>query len=123
MPHEIIHYPNDEKSVYISIQAAYIACISLDFLLACEAEELIKPQYTAEGSPGYTLKDIQRLQIIRRLHEDLNLNFPAIEVVLHLREQIEELAGQRSSFERRLKEQQIELQRLKKLLGGIRSAV
>ena len=123
MPHEIIHYPNDEKSVYISFQAAHIACISLDFLLACEAEELIKPHYTVEGSPGYTLKDIQRLQIIRRLHEDLNLNFPAIEVVLHLREQIEELAGQRSSFERRLMEQQIELQRLKKLLGGIRSAV
>jgi DNA-binding transcriptional MerR regulator len=123
MPHEIIHYPNDEKSVYISIQAAHIACISLDFLLVCEAEELIKPQYTVEGSPGYTLKDIERLQIIRRLHEDLRLDFPAIEVVLHLREQIEELAEQRSFFERRLMEQQIELQRLKKLLGGIRSAV
>ena len=123
MPHEIIHYPNDEKSVYISFQAAHIACISLDFLLACEAEELVNPQYTAEGSPGYTLKDIQRLQIIRRLHEDLNLDFPAIEVVLHLREQIEELAKQRSSFERKFLEQQTELRRLKKLLGGLRSAV
>lgn len=123
MPHEIIHYPNDNKSVYISFQAAHIACISIDFLLACEAEELIKPQYTAEGSPGYTLKDIERLQIIRRLHEDLRLDFPAIEVVLHLREQIDELAEQRSFFERRLMKQQIEIQRLKKLLGGIRSAV
>ena len=123
MPHEIIHYPNDEKSVYISFQAAHIACISLDFLLACEAEDLINPLYTAEGSPGYTLKDIQRLQIIRRLHEDLNLDFPAIEVVLHLREQIEELAKQRSSFERKFLEQQTELRRLKKLLGGLRSAV
>jgi len=122
MPHEIIHYPNDEKTVYISFQAAYIACVSLDFLLACEKEGLITPQYRAKGLTGYTLKDIQRLQIIRRLHEDLNLNFPAIDVVLHLREQIDELAGQRSSFERRLFEQQAELQQLKELLQRLQSA-
>ena len=123
MPHEIIHYPNDEKTIYISFQAAYIACVSLDFLLACEKEGLITPRYRAEGLTGYTLEDIQRLQIIRRLHEDLNLNFPAIDVVLHLREQIEELAEQRSSVERKFLEQQAELRRLKKLLGGLRSAV
>ena len=68
------------------------------------------------------MKDIQRLQIIRRLHEDLNLNFPSIDVILHLREQIEELAGQRSSFERRLLEQQTELQQLKELLQRLQSA-
>jgi DNA-binding transcriptional MerR regulator len=123
MPYEIIHYPNDKNTVYISIRAAHIACVSLDFLLACEQEGLIARRHTTQGQTGYTLKDIQKLQIIRRLHEDLDLSFPAIEVVLRLREQIEELAGQRSSFERRLMEQQIELQRLKKLLGGIRSAV
>ena len=116
MPHEIIHYPNDEKTVYISFQAAYIACVSLDFLLACEQEGLITPRYRAKGLTGYTIKDIQRLQIIRRLHEDLNLNFPSIDVILHLREQIEELAGQRSSFERRLLEQQTELDLLKNQL-------
>ncbi|MCJ7735280.1 MAG: MerR family transcriptional regulator [Anaerolineales bacterium] len=122
MPTEIIHYPNDESSTYISFQAAYIACVSLDFLLVCEREGLITPRYRAKGLTGYTMKDIQRLQIIRRLHEDLNLNFPAIDVVLHLREQIEELAGQRSSFERRLLEQQAELQQLKELLQRLQPA-
>ena len=121
MPHEIIHYPNDEKTVYITVQAAYIACVSLDFLLACEQEGLITPRHRDKGLTGYTMKDIQRLQIIRRLHEDLSLNFPAIDVVLHLREQIEELAGQRSSFERRLLEQQAELKRLDSLLQRIQS--
>lgn len=116
MPHEIIHYPNDEKTVYISFQAAYIACVSLDFLLACEQEGLITPRYRAKGLTGYTMKDIQRLQIIRRLHEDLFLNFPSIDVILHLREQIEELAGQRSTFERKIEQQQAELDLLKNQL-------
>lgn len=122
MPHEIIHYPNDEKTVYISFQAAYIACVSLDFLLACEQEGLITPRYRAKGFTGYTLKEIQRLQIIRRLHEDLNLDLPAIDIILHLRSQLRELADQRSSFERRLLEQQAELQQLKELLRRFQSA-
>ena len=122
MPHEIIHYPNNENTVYISFQAAYIACVSLDFLLACEQEGLITPQWKTEGLTGYTMKEIQRLQIIRRLHEDLNLNFPAIDVVLHLREQIRELAAQRSSFERKIWEQKAELNRLKKLIQRYKSA-
>jgi DNA-binding transcriptional MerR regulator len=122
MPNEIIHYPDDEKTVYVSFQAAYIACVALDFLLACEQEGLITPQYRAKGITGYTLKEIERLQIIRRLHEDLNLNFPAIDVILHLREQIEELAEQRSSIERKLLEQQAELQQLKKILQLLQSS-
>ncbi len=123
MNYEIIHYPNDEKPIYLSVQAAYIACISLEFLLACEAEELIKPRNITEESPGYTLQDIHRLQIIRRLHEDLDLDLETIEVVLHLREQIEDLAEERNSLKRMILDQQAELNRLKKILGGVRSAV
>ncbi len=113
MPNEIIHYPNDEKTVYISYQVAYIASVSLDFLLVCEQEGLITQRSTPEGRIGYSLKDIQRLQVIRRLHEDLNLNLPAIDVILHLREQIRDLVGQRSYYERIISEQQAELNRLK----------
>ena len=122
MSTEIIHYPNDENTTYILFQAAHIACVSLDFLLVCEREGLITRRSKAKGITGYTMKDIQRLQIIRRLHEDLNLNFPAIDIVLHLREQIENLAAQRSSFESKLMEQQAELQQLKELLQRLQSA-
>ena len=116
MSYEIIHYPNDEKTVYISYQAAYIASVSLDFLLVCEQEGLITPRSNLKGTIGYSMKDIQRLQIIRRLHEDLNLNLSAIDVILHLRGKIRDLAGQRSSYERIIFEQQAELNRLKSLL-------
>jgi len=122
MPTEIIHYPNNENTTYISFQAAYIACVSLDFLLACEQEGLITPNWKTEGRTGYTMKEIQRLQIIRRLHEDLDLNFPAIDVILHLREQIRELATQRSSFKGKILEQQAELSRLKNLIQQYKSA-
>ena len=122
MPTEIIHYPNDENTTYISFQAAYIACVSLDFLLVCEREGLITPRYRAKGLTGYTLKEIQRLQTIRRLHEDLNLDLPAIDVILHLRSQIRELAAERNSFERKIMEQQAEIQQLKALLLRFQSA-
>lgn len=122
MSTEIILYPNNENTTYISFQAAYIACVSLDFLLVCEREGLITPRYKAKGLTGYTLKEIQRLQIIRRLHEDLNLDLAAIDIILHLRDQIEELAGQRSSIERKKLEQQAELQHLKELLRRFQSA-
>lgn len=123
MSTEIIHYPNDENIVYRSFHAAYIACVSLDFLLVCEREGLISPTFNAEGLTGYTLQEIQKLQVIRRLHEDLNLNFPAIDVVLHMREQIEELAGQRRSIERRFLKQQAEIKQLRRLLQRLQSAV
>ena len=121
MPNEIIHYPNDEKTVYLSYQAAYIASVSLDFLMACEQEGLITPQFKVEGRSGYMMKDIHRLQIIRRLHEDLHLALPAIDVILHLRGQIREMAGQRSYLERKLLEQQAELNRLQNLLYKFQS--
>jgi len=121
MSNEIIHYPDDEKTVYISFQAAYIACVTLDFLLACEQEGLITPRFKTEGHSGYTMKEIQCLQIIRRLHEDLNLDLPAIDVVLHLRGQLRDLTEQRNTFERKILEQQAELKRLNSLLQRIQS--
>ncbi len=116
MPAEIVHYPKNEDTTYISFQAAYIACVSLDFLLVCEHEGLITPRINSSGLRSYTMKEIQRLKIIRRIHEDLNLSFPAIEVILHLREQIHELNTQRSLFERKLEQQQAELDLLKSQL-------
>lgn len=121
MPTEIIHYPNNENTTYISFQAAYIACVSLDFLLICELEGLITPRYKTKGRTRYTMKEIRRLQMVRRLHEDLNLDFQAIDVVLHLRRQIRDLASQRSSFERKILEQQTEIDQLKNLIQRIKS--
>ena len=121
MPAEIIHYPNDENTTYISFQAAYIACVSLDFLLVCEREGLITPRINTSGCRSYTMKEIQYLQIIRRLHEDLNLDLPAIDVILHLRGQLRDLTEQRNTFERKILEQQAELKRLNSLLQQIQS--
>ena len=62
------------------------------------------------------MKEIQRLQLIRRIHEDLNLSLPAIEVILNLREQIQDLNAQRSAIELKLMQQQVELNHLKNKL-------
>ena len=61
-------------------------------------------QFAEEGwiapSPeGYSEEDLNELRRIRRLHEQLELDFPAIEIVLRLT--------------RRIRELQLELERLR----------
>ena len=116
MSYDMIHYPQDERTVYVSVQAAHIACVSLDFLVACEREGLVSPQSTPGGEKGYTLGDIERLIVIRRLHEDLALDLGAIEVVLHLRERVREHAERRRNLERKLARQKARLQSLQRLV-------
>ena len=50
------------------------------------------------GHPCYTEQDLQRIRRIRRLQRDLGLNLASLQVVMHMRDQIEEL-------QRRLEEQ------------------
>jgi len=73
------------------------------------------------GGLGYSAADIRRLARIRRLREDLGLNFPAVEVVLHLRRRIIELLLELDELERQMiqREQVLleEIQRLRRQLA------
>lgn len=91
--------------------AAQMARVSLEFLELVEAEALIKPRQLEGGDPGYAAADIQRLAQIRRLHEILGLDLPAVEVVLHLREQIAALLCRMEEVEQRFSRREQELLR------------
>jgi DNA-binding transcriptional MerR regulator len=88
-----------------------MARVSLEFLGRLEAEDLMQP-HTPEGrEPGYTPEDILRLTLICRLHETLGLDLAAIEVVLHLREQMFETLTRIEEMQRRFARREQELLR------------
>ncbi|MGQ9687850.1 MAG: chaperone modulator CbpM [Desulfobaccales bacterium] len=91
--------------------AAQLARVSLEFLERLEAEALIQPRELAGGEPGYAPEDISRLARMRRLHETLELDLPALEVVLHLRERLAAVLAQMEAMEARFARREQELLR------------
>ena len=69
-------FPLDEPR-YTRILAAQLASISLEFLERCETESLIEVRIVQGDQPGYSVHDIRQLALVRRLHQDLELDCPA----------------------------------------------
>ena len=98
-------FPLDEPR-YTRILAAQLASISLEFLERCETERLIEVRVVQGGQPGYSVRDIRQLALVRRLHQDLELDFPALEVVLNMRRQLLGLQAQLEEIERQVIERE-----------------
>lgn len=118
----IIPYPDDDQSLYEEHSAAYIACVSLDFLVRCRKQGLVPVGSPDRDPPVYTWTDIQRLVVIRRLHEDLQVELNALDLILHLRERLQAQSKRREELETRVLHQQQEIQRLKTILERLRLA-
>jgi hypothetical protein len=76
---------------YTRVVAAQLAEVSVEFVERCEIERLIQVRVIRGGAPGYSARDIRELARLGRLHQELELDFPALEVVQHLRRQVLEL--------------------------------
>jgi DNA-binding transcriptional MerR regulator len=100
---------SDEEPRYTRRIAARLAQISLEFLDQCERENLIQLQIMRGGGRGLSVRDIRRLERIRRLQDDLELELPAIEVVLRMRRRMIELIRQLDEMERLMERREEEL--------------
>ena len=59
-----------------------------------EKEGLIKPTRSKGRTRYYTEEDIQRIELILTLSRDLGVNLAGIDIILRMKEQIEELEMQ-----------------------------
>ncbi len=84
---------------YTRVIAAQLADVSLELLERCETERLVQVRILRGGPPGYSARDVRHLARIGRLHQVLELDFPALEVALHMRRQILDLREQMESLE------------------------
>ncbi len=118
MPNNLIHHSMNKEPLFMRIVTVQLAQISNGFLEQCEQEGLINYRIMPGGISGYRASDIRRLALIRRLHDDLELDLPAIEVVLNLRRQLMDLIDHNKKMEQQMteREQQLlaEIQRLRR---------
>ena len=109
MSYKLAIRSRDDEPAYTRLVAAQMAQVSLHFLCLCEEESLIQVQGMAGGGQGYSVADIRHLVRIRRLHEDVGLDLPAVEVTLNLRRQVLDLMAQIEELERRMAQREQEL--------------
>jgi len=69
-----------------------------------EREGLIKPQRTSRQTRLYSESDIERLKAIINLTQDMGVNLAGVEIVLRMREQMEEMQGTVEELLKRLYE-------------------
>ncbi len=95
--------PNGERRYIISVAASLASCHP-QTLRHYERLGLVTP----ERSPGnlrlYTESHIEQLRRIQRLVEDLGVNLAAVEVILHMRQQILALRDEMATLQQRIEE-------------------
>jgi MerR family transcriptional regulator, heat shock protein HspR len=84
---------SDQKFVMISVVAERYG-IHPQTLRLYEREGLIKPVRSAGNTRLYDEESIRRLEIILTLTRDLGVNLAGVEVILHMREQMEKMQGE-----------------------------
>jgi MerR family transcriptional regulator/heat shock protein HspR len=83
----------DQKFVMISVVAERYG-IHPQTLRLYEREGLIKPARSTGNTRLYDEEAIRRLEIILTLTRDLGVNLAGVEVILHMREQMEKMQGE-----------------------------
>lgn len=68
--------------------ADVIAQLHVDeqFLHALEAENLIEVKHTLEGDVVISSDDVERVRVAALLTGELDVNFPGLEVIMHMRD-------------------------------------
>jgi MerR family transcriptional regulator, heat shock protein HspR len=63
-----------------------------------EREGLLKPSRSEGNTRLYTEEDIERLEVILKLTRDLGVNLAGVEIILNMREKMEEMQHQIEQF-------------------------
>ena len=63
-----------------------------------EREGLIKPSRSAKGTRYYTEEDVERLELILNLTRDLGVNLAGVEIVLNMREKMNQMQHEFENF-------------------------
>src|SRR5258708_32596566 len=85
--------PRDEPVFHISV-VGRMAGVHQQTLRAYERQGLLQPSRSAGNRRLYSQRDIERLRQVLRLVGDLGVNLAAVDVILRMSAQIEELQAQ-----------------------------
>jgi len=83
-----------DEPVYLISIVAKMLDIHPQTLRQYERDGLIKPSRTKGRMRLYSQRDIDKMKVILRLTRDLGVNLAGIDIILRLKEQIEELEAE-----------------------------
>jgi MerR family transcriptional regulator, heat shock protein HspR len=72
-----------------------------------EREGLLKPSRSDGNTRLYSDEDIERLEIILSLTRDLGVNLAGVEIILNMRERIEQMQGEVNEFMQYVKREMV----------------
>lgn len=89
-----------DKKMYTLAEVLNMTDVIENDIIRYEKEELIFPVIEDE-LPLYSDEEVEKIKMIKRLTDDLEVNFAGVEVILHMREQ---MMGMQSEFEKIIEE-------------------
>lgn len=101
--YQIVTYSNPREVHFEFKTAAFLASVSTQFVHQCEQEDLITSCIMIHGKKGLYFADVQKLKIIRHLHEDMGLALDAVDLVLRYRKRIKSMQFQLDEMKRHMR--------------------
>jgi MerR family transcriptional regulator, heat shock protein HspR len=86
------------KAYYMISAVAQKYSIHPQTLRLYEREGLLKPSRTEGNTRLYSDEDLQRLETILSLTRDLGVNLAGVEIILNMRQKMEEMQGEVNEF-------------------------
>jgi MerR family transcriptional regulator/heat shock protein HspR len=86
------------KAAYMISAVAEEYGIHPQTLRLYEREGLLKPSRSDGNTRLYTDSDLERLEVILKLTRDLGVNLAGVEIILNMREKMEEMQNQFEQF-------------------------
>jgi len=83
--------PKQKRALYMISVVADMFDIHPQTLRAYEREGLLRPARTDGNTRLYSQEDIERIELILRLTKDLGVNLAGVEVILNMRERMDEM--------------------------------
>jgi MerR family transcriptional regulator, heat shock protein HspR len=86
------------KAAYMISAVAETYDIHPQTLRLYEREGLLKPSRSEGNTRLYTQEDLERLELILNLIRDLGVNLAGVEVILNMRQRLEEMQSEMQEF-------------------------
>jgi MerR family transcriptional regulator/heat shock protein HspR len=92
LPGEVAEMPRrKKKALYMISVVSEMFNIHPQTLRTYEREGLIRPSRTEGNTRLYSQDDLERIELILRLTNELGVNLAGVEVILNMREQMEQM--------------------------------
>jgi len=87
-----------DKPVYVISVAAKMLNTSQQTLRIYEKEKLVVPKRTNKNTRLYSMRNVEELQRIIRLHQDLGVNLAGIEIILNMLRKMDQMQNEFNKF-------------------------